>query len=202
MKKNKLLLCIMSCLLITSCSNNNSANPEDIFSGKENIELFTNNKYTLFLQKYYSNNLVYYYEELFGKINQTQAIVQYNYTYTYKFNNKMDNDLINDVYQNILSNLEIIKDEYKNNNLVIKENGYEETCLFNIDNPNKKELSVVIVDLYIPFILKDLNTHKTSYFTLPMYKYELLKHDDLIKGFDGKEIEFNEFITTYDILKK
>ena len=139
MKKNKLLLCIMSCLLITSCSNNNSANPEDIFSGKENIELFTNNKYTLFLQKYYSNNLVYYYEELFGKINQTQAIVQYNYTYTYKFNNKMDNDLINDVYQNILSNLEIIKDEYKNNNLVIKENGYEETCLFNIDNPNKKE---------------------------------------------------------------
>ena len=39
MKKNKLLLCIMSCLLITSCSNNNSANPEDIFSGKENIEL-------------------------------------------------------------------------------------------------------------------------------------------------------------------
>lgn len=120
MKKNKLLLCIMSCLLITSCSNNNSANPEDIFSGKENIELFTNNKYTLFLQKYYSNNLVYYYEELFGKINQTQAIVQYNYTYTYKFNNKMDNDLINDVYQNILSNLEIIKDEYKNNNLSLK----------------------------------------------------------------------------------
>ena len=76
------------------------------------------------------------------------------------------------------------------------------TRLQAIDNPNKKELSVVIVDLYIPFILKDLNTHKTSYFTLPMYKYELLKHDDLIKGFDGKEIDFNKFITTYDILKK
>ena len=202
MKKNKLLLCIMSCLLITSCSNNNATNPESIFSGKENIELFTNNKYTLFLQKYYSKNLVYYYEELFGKINQTQAIVQYNYTYTYRFNNKINDDLINDIYQNILSNLEIIKDEYKNNNLVIKENGYEETCLFNVDNPNKKELNVVIVDLYIPFILIELNTHKASYFTLPMCKYELLKHDDLIKGFDGKEIDFNKFITTYDILKK
>ena len=101
MKKNRLLLCIMSCLLITSCSNNNATNPESIFSGKENIELFTNNKYTLFLQKYYSKNLVYYYEELFGKINQTQAIVQYNYTYTYRFNNKINEDLINDVYQNI-----------------------------------------------------------------------------------------------------
>ena len=57
--------------------------------------------------------------------------------------NKPTNDLINDVYQNILSNLEIIKDEYKNNNLVIKENGYEETCLFNIDNSIRIYIGII-----------------------------------------------------------
>lgn len=203
MKKNKLFLCFLSCLLITSCSNGgNLSEADNIFSGRENIELYTNDEYALYVQKYSSKKLVYYYEELFGIISENKTIVQYNYEYIYKYNNVIEDNLISTLYQNVLANLSKIKEEYQIKDLSIKENGYIETCLFEVDNQNKYDLSVVIVDLYIPFVLVELNTHKTTYLALPMYKYELLKHDNLIQGFDGKEIEFNEFITTYDILKK
>ncbi|MDD6301960.1 MAG: hypothetical protein PUA56_01415 [Bacillales bacterium] len=74
--------------------------------------------------------------------------------------------------------------------------------MISIENPNQFNVSVVVIELYIPFIARKLTNGKMYFFALPMKKYEFIKHDNLIHDFNNQEMEFNSFIDTYNIKLK
>lgn len=199
----KLIICILSCLILVGCAGVGNNSPEEnIFDGMKNVELARDDEYVLYYQKYDESRLNYYYEELFGVNNALSFIVQYEHQYLYKCKEEVDDSLIDKAYHCIKDNIDILKEDYGIEDLSLKENKTKEKCMISIENPNQFNVSVVVIELYIPFIARKLTNGKMYFFALPMKKYEFIKHDNLIHDFNNQEMEFNSFIDTYNIKLK
>lgn len=201
MKKSKLSLSLLCSIFLISCGSN--GNGSNIQNNYTHLTDYINEGKTYNIFRISNmNNAYFYYSNLFGESYSAIWTINYTYTYTYFINDtsSLSLDVQNDFYNILLNNKELLE-EMTNLKLNLNRPNTKENRELTFTNPTNQNMSIVTLDLYLPFRIDEYtnsNQKYTYFIEVPCYTYHLKKINNTIEDYKtGEMIDYELFTSTF-----